>query len=278
MAIAATEETTTTPGPTVHVEPALPQPEPPTMPLVEVRAYLDELLQVAGLEPSGNGLVVEGRPQVFKVGLAVNCSFQAIDSAAERRCDLLITHHAAWPSTDAHLVEQKHDRLRQLGISLYVAHDCLDQLRDLGTADALARAVQVAIQGAFSLDSEGEAGVHGLTTGHWLEFVARVGNRLGVEPRAWKNSDSFGHVAIVPGGGGMPDWMARAQALACDTFLTGEALMFGILFAKEAGLNLVLAGHYATEIPGVLALSARLARDLKLEVTFIPEAIVETAG
>ena len=68
------------------------------------------------------------------------------------------------------------------------------------------------------------------------------------------------------------------QELACDTFLTGEALMFGLLFAREAGLNLVVAGNYATEIPGVLALSARLARDLKLEVTFIPEAIVEAAG
>ena len=55
-----------------------------------------------------------------------------------------------------------------------------------------------------------------------------------------------------------------------------EALYFGILFAKEAGLNLVLAGHYATETPGVMALSARIAHDLQLDVTFIPEEIVES--
>jgi putative NIF3 family GTP cyclohydrolase 1 type 2 len=69
--------------------------------------------------------------------------------------------------------------------------------------------------------------------------------------------------------------MAHAQALGCDTVLSGEANMFGLLFAKEAGLNLVLAGHYATETPGMMALSARLARDLHVDVTFIPEDAIE---
>ena len=59
---------------------------------VEIKAYLDELLHVAGLDESGNGLVIGGRPTVAKVGLAVNCSFQAIDRAVARGCDLLITH------------------------------------------------------------------------------------------------------------------------------------------------------------------------------------------
>ena len=246
-----------------------------TKPLIEVKDYLDELLHVAGLDESGNGLVIGGRPMVSKVGLAVNCSFEAIQAAAERGCDMLITHHAAWPSTDAHLADQKYGRLRQLGLNLYVAHDCLDMARDFGTADALARGVRVAIQGPLKPDDEHGFGVHGVTTGHFVEFVTRVGSKLGVEPRAWKNSDSFGHIGVIAGWGGRPEWMARAQTLGCDTVLTGEAIMFGILFAREAGLNLVLAGHYASEAPGVMALSARIARDLKLDVTFIPEEIVE---
>ena len=246
--------------------------------LVEIKTYLDDLLEVAGLDESGNGLVIGGRPAVAKVGLAVNCSFQAIDRATARGCDLLITHHAAWPSSDAHLAAQKYDRLRQQGMNLYVAHDCLDYARDLGTADALARAVRVAVQAAFKPDGEHEFGVHGPTVGRLAEFVARVGNQLGTEPRVWKNSDSFGHVGIVAGWGGRPEWMARAQSLGCDTFLTGETHMFGVLFAREAGLNLVVAGHYATETPGVMALSARLASDLQLDVTFIAEDIIEDHG
>jgi putative NIF3 family GTP cyclohydrolase 1 type 2 len=252
--------------------------ETTTRPLVEVMVYLDELLQVSVLEESNDGLLVGGRPTVGKVGLAVNCSFQAIEAAEERGCDLLVTHHAAWPSTDAHLAEAKYERLRGAGINLYVAHDCLDLAPDLGTADALARSVEVASQGPIEQDGQRAYGAHGVTTGHLAEFVTRVGSRLGVEPRAWKNSERFGHVAIVPGWGGRPEWMAQAQALGCDTFLTGEAIMFGILFAREAGLNLILGSHYATEVPGVLALSARIARDLALDVTFIPEAIVELMG
>jgi len=248
--------------------------QPTAKSLVEVKEYLDELLHVAGLDESGNGLVVGGRPMVGKVGLAVNCSFQAIESAIRRGCDLLITHHAAWPHVDQQLSAQKYDRLRQAGLNYYAAHECLDLAREFGTADALARAVRVAVQGTFDLAGEALA-VHGLTTGHFREFVVRVGNQLGVEPRKWKNSNSFGHVGLIPGWGGRTDWMAQAQALGCDTFLTGETNLFGLLFAREAGLNLVVAGHYATETPGVMALGARIARDLKLEVTFIPEEMVE---
>jgi dinuclear metal center YbgI/SA1388 family protein len=245
-----------------------------TRTLVEVKSYLDDLLHVEGLDEEGNGLVVGGRPMVSKAGLAVNCSFQVIEEAAKRGCDLLITHHAAWPNIDLYLSGQKYDRLRGLGINYYAAHECLDLARDFGTADALARAVRLAVQGTFDLGGEAIC-IHGVTTGHFVEFVVRVGNQLGAEPRKWKNSDSFGHVAIIPGWGGRTDWMAQAQGLGCDTFLTGEASLFGMLFAKEAGLNLVVAGHYATEAPGVMALSARLARDLKLDVTFIPEEMVE---
>lgn len=249
-----------------------------TRPLVEVKGYLDELLAVEGLDPDSNGLVIEGRPEISKVGLAINCSLQAIESANLRKCDLLITHHAAWPSTDAHLVERKYDWLRELGIGLYVAHDGLARARGFGTADALARAVRVAVQGPLEPDGEYGFGVHGMTVGNFPEFVTRVASQLGTEPRRWKNSDSFGHIAIAPGWGGRPEWMAQAQELGCDTFLTGEAIMFGMLFAKEAGLNLVLAGHLATETPGVMALGSRIARDLKLDVTFIPEEIIEAKG
>ncbi|MFN2168960.1 MAG: hypothetical protein ACK2U9_22220, partial [Anaerolineae bacterium] len=55
--------------------------EPATKPMEQVREYLDTLLQVAGLDESGNGLVVAGRPEVAKIGLAVNCSIQVIEGA-----------------------------------------------------------------------------------------------------------------------------------------------------------------------------------------------------
>jgi putative NIF3 family GTP cyclohydrolase 1 type 2 len=250
--------------------------ETTTKPLAEVVEYLDGLLNAVDQETGREGLLIEGRPTVSKVGLAVNCSLQSIQGATDRGCDLLITHHTASPSTDAHIAEQKHRQLREAGLNWYVALNSLDCASDFGTADALARAVDVVPHGRFRPDGRQEFGLHGLTSGHFHEFVVRVGQRLGMQPRAWRNSGSFGHIGIVTGWGGRPAWMAEALSLGCDTFLTGEAVMFGMLFAREAGLNLIAAGHYATETPGVMALSARVSRELKLDVTFIPEEIVET--
>jgi putative NIF3 family GTP cyclohydrolase 1 type 2 len=247
-------------------------------PLVEVQAYLDKLLYSPGLDVGGEGLRVGGRPVVEKVGFAVNCSLQAIEGAIERGCHLLITHHSAQPRTDAHLAEVKYDRLRQSGINLYVAYKSLDCAREFGTADALARAVRIAIQGAFEPDGETAIGAHGTTSGPFVEFVARVGNRLGTDPLAWKNSDAFGHVGVIGGRGARPEWMARAQSLGCDTLLTGEAGMFGLLFAREAGVNLIVTGHYASSIPSIMALSIQIAQQLQLDVTFIPEDIIERKG
>jgi len=249
--------------------------ESTTETMAAVKDYLDRLLLVAGLEGGSTGLLIEGRSLVAKVGLAVNCSFEVIDEAANRACDLLVTYYGLQPSTNVHLVEAKHSRLSQAALNLYVTYDALDCAREFGAADALARATQVVIQAPFRPDAESECAVHGVTTGHWQEFVGRVENRLGRAPRAWKNCESFGHVAVVPGFGARPEWMARAQALGCDTYLSGEALLPGILFAREAGLNLILSGNYVTYMPGVMALSARIARDLKLDVTFIPETMVE---
>jgi len=246
-------------------------------PLASVRATLDQLLQVSAQWPASNGLVAEGRPVVAKVGLAVNLSFHAIDQAIHRSCDLLVTHHAALPSTDAHLVEQKLGRLREAAISLYVCLESLECAREFGTADTLARAVQVAVAAPFKPDGLLECAVHGVTAGRLPEFVTRVEQRLGTDARYWENAGSFGHVAVLPGWGARPEWMHRAQELGCDTILTGEALLPGLLFAREAGLNLVVAGRYATETPGMLALAARLARDRRLEVTFIPEGMLDAA-
>lgn len=246
--------------------------------LASVRDGLDELLQVRAHWPASNGLAVEGRPSVGKVGLAVNLSFHVIDQAVRRGCDLLVAHHPVLPSTDVHLVEDKLGRLRQTGVSLYLCLESLDSAREFGTADSLARAVQVAVQAPFMPDGLLACAVHGVTLGSFSELVTRVDTRLGVHARGWRNSEGFGHVAVIPGWGGRPAWMRRAQELRCDTVVTGEALLPGLLFAREARINLILAGHQATKTPGVMALAARIARDLKLEVTFIPEDLVEAAS
>jgi dinuclear metal center YbgI/SA1388 family protein len=65
------------------------------------------------------------------------------------------------------------------------------------------------------------------------------------------------HVAIVCGAG--DDFVGDAARAGADVLLTGEARFHRALEAESLGLALVVAGHHATERPGVVDLAERLA-------------------
>jgi putative NIF3 family GTP cyclohydrolase 1 type 2 len=54
-----------------------------------------------------------------------------------------------------------------------------------------------------------------------------------------------------------------------DTFITGEAPHWAAVAADELGMNLLLGGHYATEVFGVKALAAHLSKRFKIPWAFI---------
>jgi dinuclear metal center YbgI/SA1388 family protein len=64
-------------------------------------------------------------------------------------------------------------------------------------------------------------------------------------------------VAIVCGAG--DDFVADAARAGADVLLTGEARFHRALEAEALGLGLIVAGHHATERPGVVDLAARLS-------------------
>jgi len=58
-------------------------------------------------------------------------------------------------------------------------------------------------------------------------------------------------------------------ALGVDTLITGELREEWFNFAQENHLNLYCCGHYATEVHGVKALAAELAKKFHLPWVFI---------
>src|SRR6266700_3095771 len=54
-----------------------------------------------------------------------------------------------------------------------------------------------------------------------------------------------------------------------DSFITGEAPHWATVAADELGMNLLLGGHYATEVFGVKALAAHLSRRFRISWAFI---------
>ncbi len=67
-------------------------------------------------------------------------------------------------------------------------------------------------------------------------------------------------VAVACGAAG--EFLSDAVRAKADVFVTGEVRFHDCLTAQEAGLGLMLPGHYASERPAVEGLAERLAHDL----------------
>ena len=74
-------------------------------------------------------------------------------------------------------------------------------------------------------------------------------------------------IGIITGGAGSEVGAAADEGI--DTFITGEGPHHSFTLAEELNVNLIYAGHYATETFGVAALTQHLAKKYKLKESFI---------
>jgi dinuclear metal center YbgI/SA1388 family protein len=154
------------------------------------------------------------------------------------------------------------------GIALYSAHIPLDLHPDLGNNAVLADKLGLADREWFG-DYKGERlGVSGNLSMSLFDLVAKVGGIVGSDPHILAHGpEAVSRVGIISGGGG--DMIAQARDAGVDTFVTGEGKHHSYFDAEEWGLNVVLAGHYATETLGVKALAEHISNRFDLPWDFI---------
>jgi len=154
------------------------------------------------------------------------------------------------------------------GLAIYSAHLPLDVHPEWGNNICLARALGIHTVEPF-LEGKGAAmGLRGNWEGSRDELrerlAAAVGGPVLVCPGGPERIRSVG---LVTGGAGTE--VARAAAAGVDVFISGEGPHWSFPLAEELGLNVMLAGHYATETFGVKALGAELARRFQLPWAFV---------
>lgn len=243
-----------------------------SIPLEDVARFLDRRLDVARYdEPESNELIVRAKDSVSRVAAAVSTTFHAIEEAKRLGADLLVVHHRSWPEIDLGLVEEKHRRLAEHGISLYGAHSALDGAPGISNGDLLARAVGLTVEQRFLEYHGGLAGVIANGSGTFDAFVARLRTALGARVEGFRNNDRFGRVAIATGGAPFTTMVEAAAALGADTYLTGEGSMYTRLYGKERGVNIVFGTHWATEQFGVKGLAEAIEGEFGLPWDFIAE-------
>ena len=235
------------------------------MQLSTITDRLDETLSTAGysdVDASANGLQV-GPPEadIEHVAFAVDAAEATIEDATEAGADLLVTHHGlSWGGIER-ITNRQYNRIAALignDIALYVSHLPLDGHPELGNAAGIADVlglestapfgsmgpVTIGWQGSFASPQSVETVVDRLTP-------ALENGRKGVQLLEFGPSD-IERVAIVTGSG--VDWLDEAIAADADLLITGEGKQQVYHNAREAEINVLLAGHYASETFGVQSL------------------------
>lgn len=242
-----------------------------------IASFLNKTLRVRNIkDSSANGLQVKSRKEgrISKVGFAVDGCISTFEKAKKMGVDLLVVHHGIkWrPEKDKGLTDARAAYLRKNNIALYAAHLPLDLHEEYGNNMQLARMLDLENLQRFGKYHGIKIGYKGvLCKPKGLRAVAAVlQKQLHTRCRVLQFGKArIKSMGIVSGGGGsiLPD--AVKEGLDC--FLVGELDLALYNAAKEQRMNLIIAGHYATETVGVKALMALVRDTWNVKTVFIAD-------
>lgn len=245
--------------------------------IAAISRFLNSTLQVRSIkDASRNGLQVRSRKTgaIRKVGFAVDGCLSTFEKAKKRGVELLVVHHGiSWrPQKDRDLEMARAAWLKKNNMALYAAHLPLDLHEEYGNNMQLCRLLGVQDPVRFGK-------YHGIRIGYAgtfkkavsLDALASVLNRdLDTQCRIFPlGNKRIGTIGIISGGGG--SLLKEACAAKLDCFLVGEIDLAVYNAAREYGMNLIVAGHYATETVGVKALMALVRENFGVDIVFVAD-------
>lgn len=240
---------------------------------------LDDRLRTADyaeIDASANGLQVgPAAVAVDHAAFAVDAAQETIDAAIDAGADVLVTHHGiSWGGIER-VTGRQYELISTLienDLALYTAHLPLDGHQELGNAAGIADLLDLSDRSPFGSYNGEYIGQQGKTPESLTPAALgeQLSATLDIGPGSVRvlefGPSEIEDVAIVTGSG--VDWLGEAIAADADVLVTGEGKQQAYHEAKEAGINVVLAGHYATETFGVRSLQ-ELVSEWGIETSFI---------
>lgn len=202
---------------------------------------------------------------VTKILVALDPFEHVCKEAAAWGAELIVTHHplifqAPKAITDETSVGRSIMALCAAGISAINAHTNLDCACG-GVNDVLAERLGLADTAPIPHSGTDAPGL--LRCGYVFEqtlddFLFDVSTALGCDHLRYVDGGKPVNKVAV-GGGSCADGMLAALDAGCDTLVTADVRYNQFWDAKELGLNLIDAGHFATENPVVAVLAEKIA-------------------
>jgi len=242
--------------------------------LSDIVSYTDEFLricEVADWDNALNGLQIENSGQVSRIGAAVDVSTRILTGAAKKNIDLLIVHHGLfWPGLQP--VRSALRRQLQLAfendIALYSAHLPLDIHPKVGNNAELIAALGLKSAEPFLEEKGQPVGLKVRASIPRGDLIRKLRKALSASIKAFNCGPKQTRlIGVVTGAVGSEIYRLAQENV--DTFITGEAPHWAAVAAEELGMNLLLGGHYATEVFGVKALAEHLSKRFRIPWEFI---------
>ncbi len=246
--------------------------------LPEIVAYLDAFLRVSEVpdDPNAvNGLQVENDGSVDRIIAAVDASLETIQGitlgdGVRTASPLLLVHHGLHWDGNQPTIGRRYQKLRRLfsqNAALYAAHIPLDVHPEVGNNWVLSRQLGLSEPTWFDSYKGAPMGVKGVLAIPREELANRLETLLGCSARIVPGGPPrTRQIGIITGAAG--GRVRAAKEAGIDTFVTGEGAHHTYFDAMELGINLIYAGHYATEQVGVKALAAHLSARFDLPWEF----------
>jgi len=245
------------------------------MKLQEIVTFLDTYLEIQNSSDAAwNGLQFEGKPDINTIAFAVDAGVEVFQKAVKQNADMLIVHHGLFlkiinPSIIG-WQKKRIDILYQNDISLYGAHLPLDRHKIVGNNAQLLRIFGAEPEQLFgSLGKEAVGWQGNLPVAQPREdVVLKLNKKLGIFSTALLfGSSVVQSIAVCSGSGGYGHFF-EAQRRGVDMYITGEPIDI-YQSAKDSHMNVVFAGHHATETLGVKALAQVLEKQFGVSMVYI---------
>lgn len=244
------------------------------MNLDELVAEAEKVLNCGNLPDypqSHNGLQLANNGTVTKIGAAVDASLPVFEKAVAAGVDLLVVHHGMFWQGVQRLTGNQYRKLKLAmdhNLAVYSAHIPLDVHPTFGNNALLAKKVGILDPTPFFPWKGIELGLKASVPCTLEDLKSRTESAVeGPVHLRGNPDDPCGVVGVITGGAGSE--VAALKESGVDTFITGEGPHWSFPLAEELGLNVLYAGHYATETFGVRALAQKLAGLAKIPHQFL---------
>lgn len=248
--------------------------------LATIADFLDTTLDVAGVPdyPNAvNGVQLANIGDIGRVATAVDFSSATVDAAVNAGARLLIVHHGMFWGGVQPITANRHQRLWSLvthDVAVYSSHLPLDIHPEYGNNALLAKRLGLTPSGGFVKYQTIDVGLSGESEVPTRVLAERAGD-LAAEFRGTLVTTPFDsdrvtrRWGICTGAGADTSSLKEAAQRGLDTLIVGEGPHHTAVEAREMGIVVLYAGHYATETLGVRALGDALTKAFGVTSTFI---------